>query len=227
MEVVVAPTPPPSLDRQGHRRPRVYRAAELASVERVISPEQPDSILPTLGGQTRLNLAMNLHEQGILEKYGVPAGAPARSPSAGTEDRQGFKDAMEAVPALRHQRRGGERGGRGGGSPGASAIRSSSARLYPGRLRRHRLRRASCGRLPTGASTLSRVGRVLIERCISGWKGDPGSRSCGLRRQRHPDHHGIDPVSRPHRRLVVVAPPRPIVKFSRCSLLPLSSIILA
>src|SRR3989338_7178938 len=41
-------------------------------VEKIIQKERPDAILPTLGGQTGLNLAMQLHEQGILEKYGVP-----------------------------------------------------------------------------------------------------------------------------------------------------------
>ena len=40
-------------------------------VEHIIQKERPDAILPTLGGQTGLNLAMQLYEQGILEKYGV------------------------------------------------------------------------------------------------------------------------------------------------------------
>src|SRR5690606_26849769 len=40
-------------------------------IEKIIVKEKPDAILPTLGGQTALNAAISLHEQGILEKYGV------------------------------------------------------------------------------------------------------------------------------------------------------------
>ena len=69
----------------------------LASVEQVIAKERPDSILPTLGGQTGLNLAMNLHEQGILEKYGVRLLGTSPESIRKAEDRQGFKDAMEAI----------------------------------------------------------------------------------------------------------------------------------
>ena len=42
-----------------------------AVVEKIIAKEKPDVLLPTLGGQTALNLAVALYEQGILEKYGV------------------------------------------------------------------------------------------------------------------------------------------------------------
>src|SRR3954469_5574498 len=40
-------------------------------VERVIAAEKPDALLPTMGGQTALNLTMTLHKTGVLEKYGV------------------------------------------------------------------------------------------------------------------------------------------------------------
>ena len=49
-------------------------------VERVIEREKPDALLPTMGGQTALNIAMDLDESGVLEKYGVELiGANARS----------------------------------------------------------------------------------------------------------------------------------------------------
>src|SRR6202012_2621935 len=61
-------------------------------VERVIAIERPDAILPTLGGQTALNTAVALHENGVLEKYGVELiGANIDAIRRG-EDRQLFKD---------------------------------------------------------------------------------------------------------------------------------------
>lgn len=61
-------------------------------LETIIAKEKPDAILPTLGGQTALNAAISLHEQGILDKYGVELiGAKVEAIQKG-EDRQLFKD---------------------------------------------------------------------------------------------------------------------------------------
>ena len=66
-------------------------------VERVIERERPDAILPTMGGQTALNIAMKLDETGVLERYGVELiGANARS-IAMAEDREAFAAAMERI----------------------------------------------------------------------------------------------------------------------------------
>jgi carbamoyl-phosphate synthase large subunit len=63
-----------------------------AVIETIIAKEKPDAILPTLGGQTALNAAMALHEQGILEKYDVELiGAKVDAIKKG-EDRQVFKE---------------------------------------------------------------------------------------------------------------------------------------
>src|SRR5215216_436324 len=72
-------------------------------VELVIAKERPDALLPTMGGQTALNVAMALHENGVLERYGVELiGANARAISV-AEDRALFAEAMGriglAVPA--------------------------------------------------------------------------------------------------------------------------------
>ncbi|HEY2166670.1 MAG TPA: carbamoyl-phosphate synthase large subunit [Jatrophihabitantaceae bacterium] len=68
-------------------------------VEKVIAVEQPDALLPTLGGQTALNLAVALHEGGVLEKYGVELiGADIEAISRG-EDRQRFKEIVRRVGA--------------------------------------------------------------------------------------------------------------------------------
>ncbi len=66
-------------------------------IEKIIAAERPDAILPTLGGQTALNAAMDLFHQGILEKYGTKLiGANAEAIAKG-EDRLLFKDAMTKI----------------------------------------------------------------------------------------------------------------------------------
>src|SRR5215213_6628693 len=63
-------------------------------VELVIAKERPDALLPTMGGQTALNVAMALHERGVLDKYGVELiGANARAIQM-AEDREQFSLAM-------------------------------------------------------------------------------------------------------------------------------------
>ena len=66
-------------------------------VEKVIEREKPDALLPTMGGQTALNVAMDLHRAGILEKHGVELiGANERSIEM-AEDREQFAEAMERI----------------------------------------------------------------------------------------------------------------------------------
>ncbi|MER0427490.1 carbamoyl-phosphate synthase large subunit, partial [Streptomyces microflavus] len=68
-------------------------------VEKIIAKERPDALLPTLGGQTALNTAISMHEQGVLEKYGVELiGANVEAINKG-EDRDLFKGVVEAVKA--------------------------------------------------------------------------------------------------------------------------------
>ncbi len=68
-------------------------------IEKIIDKERPDAILPTLGGQTALNAAIQLHEHGVLEKYGVELiGAKFEAIQKG-EDRQIFKDLVIAAGA--------------------------------------------------------------------------------------------------------------------------------
>jgi carbamoyl-phosphate synthase large subunit len=66
-------------------------------VELIIAQERPDALLPTLGGQTALNIAMELHRRGTLTRYGVKLiGANAAAIAKG-EDRQLFKSAMQRI----------------------------------------------------------------------------------------------------------------------------------
>src|ERR1044071_6907603 len=62
-------------------------------VEKVIAAERPDALLPTLGGQTGLNLAMDLAKHGVLEKYGVEMIGARPDVIAKAEERELFKQA--------------------------------------------------------------------------------------------------------------------------------------
>ncbi|PDW01503.1 carbamoyl-phosphate synthase large subunit [Candidatus Viridilinea mediisalina] len=67
---------------------------DVASLERIIAKERPDALLPTVGGQTALNLAVDLHEAGVLERYHVALIGASVEAVRVAEDRQLFKDKM-------------------------------------------------------------------------------------------------------------------------------------
>ena len=66
-------------------------------VEEIIRKEKPDAILPTVGGQTALNLAMDLHREGILEKYNIQLIGAQVDAIDKAEDRERFKKAMDEI----------------------------------------------------------------------------------------------------------------------------------
>ncbi|WP_373378033.1 carbamoyl-phosphate synthase large subunit [Cupriavidus nantongensis] len=66
-------------------------------VERIIEKERPDAILPTMGGQTALNCALDLHRHGVLDKYKVELIGASPEAIDKAEDRQKFKDAMTKI----------------------------------------------------------------------------------------------------------------------------------
>ena len=66
-------------------------------VERIIAKEKPDAILPTMGGQTALNCALDLHHNGVLTKYGVELIGASPEAIDKAEDRSKFKDAMTRI----------------------------------------------------------------------------------------------------------------------------------
>ena len=69
----------------------------VASVEQIIAAERPDALLPTLGGQTALNLTIALNEAGVLDKYGVKLIGANLEAINKAEDRQLFRAAMEKI----------------------------------------------------------------------------------------------------------------------------------
>ena len=66
-------------------------------VERIIAKEKPDAILPTMGGQTALNCALDLHNNGVLKKYGVELIGASPEAIDKAEDRSKFKEAMTRI----------------------------------------------------------------------------------------------------------------------------------
>src|SRR3954462_13225 len=68
-----------------------------ATVERIIAKEKPDALLPTMGGQTALNCALDLAREGVLEKHGVEMIGASRAAIDKAEDREKFKNAMKRI----------------------------------------------------------------------------------------------------------------------------------
>ena len=66
-------------------------------VERIIEKERPDALLPTMGGQTALNCALDLAHHGVLEKYGVEMIGASKEAIDKAEDREKFKNAMTKI----------------------------------------------------------------------------------------------------------------------------------
>src|SRR5689334_20116852 len=77
---------------------RTYIEPMTAEVlERIIAAERPDAVLPTIGGQTALNLAIEIAEAGVLEKYGVELIGAKLPAIKKAEDRDLFKEAMTRI----------------------------------------------------------------------------------------------------------------------------------
>ena len=144
----------------------------LESLKEIIIKEKPDSILPTLGGQAGLNLGMELAECGFLDEQGVKLIGTTAETIFKAEDRQAFKDTMEKIGepiAASHVVKNIEDG-----------IAFTNKIGYPVVLRPAFTLGGSGGGIAhdeqelidilSNGLRLSRVGEVLVERCIAGWK---------------------------------------------------------
>lgn len=173
VEVVLLNSNPATIMTDKDIADRVYiEPLTVEVVEQLIIKEQPDSVLPTLGGQAGLNLAMELEEAGFLKEHNVRLIGTTSQTIKKAEDRLEFKETMEKI-----------------GEPIAASLVVESVQAgvdftntigYPVVLRpaytlggsgggiahnEHELREI----LENGLR-LSRVGQVLVERCIAGWK---------------------------------------------------------
>lgn len=98
LEVVLVNSNPATIMTDKAMADRVYiEPMTIEAVEQIIRKERPDSLLPNLGGQTGLNLAMELCESGFLDKMGVKLLGAKPDTIAKAEDRQLFKDTMEEI----------------------------------------------------------------------------------------------------------------------------------
>ncbi len=98
LEVVLVNTNPDKIMTDHVMADKIYiEPLTLEIVKRIIEKEKPDSLLSTLGGQTGLTLSMQLDREGFLEKHGVKLLGSNRETIDKAEDRQIFKDTMEAI----------------------------------------------------------------------------------------------------------------------------------
>jgi carbamoyl-phosphate synthase large subunit len=98
IEVVLLNSNPATIMTDPEFAHRTYlEPITVEAAERIIAQERPDSLLPTMGGQTALNLAKALAEQGILAKYGVKLIGASLEAINKAEDRKLFKEAMERI----------------------------------------------------------------------------------------------------------------------------------
>ncbi len=173
LEVVLLNSNPATIMTDKDIADRVYiEPLTVEVVEQLILKEKPDSVLPTLGGQAALNLAMELDENGFLERNNVRLIGTTSETIKKAEDRLEFKMTMEKI-----------------GEPCAASkvvkdvqagIEFAESIGYPVVLRPAYTLGGSGGGIADNRTELveilenglrlSRVGEVLVERCIAGWK---------------------------------------------------------
>ncbi|EET58811.1 carbamoyl-phosphate synthase, large subunit [Marvinbryantia formatexigens DSM 14469] len=173
IEVVLLNSNPATIMTDKDIADRVYiEPLTVEVVEQLILKEKPDSVLPTLGGQAGLNLAMELEERGFLKENNVRLIGTTAETIKKAEDRQEFKNTMEKI-----------------GEPIAASkvvetieegVAFTNTIGYPVVLRPAYTLGGSGGGIAhnyeelteilANGLRLSRVGQVLVERCIAGWK---------------------------------------------------------
>lgn len=173
IEVVLINSNPATIMTDKEMADKIYiEPITVKTVKKIIKKEKPDSILPNLGGQTGLNIAMELYESGFLDEQNVKLLATSPEGIKNAEDRQAFKDMMESInePCIASKvvtdvedavefakqiglpvivRPAYTLGGTGGG------IANTEEELRE---------------IASSGLYLSRVHQVLIEKCIAGWK---------------------------------------------------------
>jgi carbamoyl-phosphate synthase large subunit len=98
LEVVLVNSNPATIMTDPELADRTYvEPLTVEALEQIIAREKPDAILPTVGGQTALNLAVDLAEAGVLKKYGVELIGASIAAIEVAEDRQQFRDAMKEI----------------------------------------------------------------------------------------------------------------------------------
>ncbi|NLE25217.1 MAG: carbamoyl-phosphate synthase large subunit, partial [Clostridiaceae bacterium] len=173
IEVVLINSNPATIMTDKETADKVYIEPITAEfVEKIIIKENPDSILPGMGGQTGLNMAVELYDKGILDKYGIKIiGTPIEAIKKG-EDRETFKDIMEAIgqPVVESEIV----------TSQESGVAFAEKIGYPVVVRPAYTLGGTGGGIAENETELreilkkglqlSRVGQVLLEKSIKGWK---------------------------------------------------------
>ncbi len=173
VEVVLVNSNPATIMTDKDIADKVYiEPLTVRTLEKIIEKEKPDSLLPTLGGQAGLNLGMELEESGFLAKCGVRLLGTGAAAIKKAEDRQEFKNTMEKIhepcaPSLVVE-------------TVADGVAFTNTIGYPVVLRPAYTLGGSGGGIAHNQAQLeeilenglrlSRVGQVLVEQCIAGWK---------------------------------------------------------
>ncbi len=98
LEVVLVNSNPATIMTDKNMADKIYiEPLTVKTIKKIIEKEKPDSILPNLGGQTGLNIAMELEEQGFLKANNVRLLGTSPEGIKNAEDRQAFKDMMESI----------------------------------------------------------------------------------------------------------------------------------
>ena len=172
-EVILVNSNPATIMTDKHMADRIYvEPLTVETVQRIIKLERPDSLLPTLGGQTGLNLAMELAESGFLEREGVRLLGCNPESIKKAEDREAFRETMMAI---------GEPIVPSGVVETVEDAKTLAQQIgYPVIVRPAYTLGGTGGGIAETPEQLveitenglrySRVGQVLIERCIAGWK---------------------------------------------------------
>ncbi|MDO5014597.1 MAG: carbamoyl-phosphate synthase large subunit [Clostridia bacterium] len=173
MEVVLVNSNPATIMTDKNIADKVYiEPLNIKTLTKIIQVEKPDSLLPTLGGQTGLNLSMELEEKGILAKYNVKLIGIKSSSIKKAEDRLEFKNTMEKIgePCITSKVV----------NTVEDAVSFANTVGYPLIVRPAYTLGGSGGgiayderqlrEISENGLRLSRVTEVLIEKDISGWK---------------------------------------------------------
>ena len=173
LEVVLVNSNPATIMTDKHMADRVYiEPLTVEFMEHIISKEKPDGLLATLGGQAGLNLAVQLSEQGILEKYNVELLGTSLKAIEQAEDRELFKETMnklgEPIPESTIV------------EDVESAVQFANEIGYPLIVRPAYTMGGTGGGIADNEEELvdivikglkySMIGQVLIERSVAGWK---------------------------------------------------------
>lgn len=100
LEVILINSNPATIMTDPELATRVYiEPLKLTFVKKILEKERPDAVIPTLGGQTALNLALELYEQGVLEELGIELLGARPDVIQKAEDRELFRDVLDEVGA--------------------------------------------------------------------------------------------------------------------------------